>query len=88
MRLGGGMEELTACAVRRCEYEDTLCEWALVCGNSLFVSRKELSACGSREPPNPADKLPFSQELCFGSLVQTTMITKKFAKSIDISIKI
>jgi len=52
MRLGGGMEELTACVVRRCEYEDTLCEWALVCGNSLFVSRKELSACGSRQPPN------------------------------------
>lgn len=60
MRLGGGMEELTACVVRRCEYEDTLCEWALVCGNSLFVSRKELSACGSREPPNLTNGCPYS----------------------------
>ena len=46
--------------VRRCEYEDTQHGWALVCGNSLFVSRKELSACGSREPPKPCGQLPLS----------------------------
>lgn len=30
MRLGGGMEELTACVVRLCKLADTLCEWVLV----------------------------------------------------------
>ena len=60
MRLGGGMEELTARVVRRCEYEDTLCEWALVCGTLPVVSVVELSACGSHEPPNPTNGCPYS----------------------------
>ena len=38
MRLGGGMEELTACVVRTCKWTDTLREWVLVL-NFLFVGR-------------------------------------------------